>query len=49
MGYRYYKGAFNSFEHVPPKYTWRQVDYRSDGTVIYVDLTNEASFSKLYN
>ena len=49
MGYRYYKGAFSSFEQVPPRYTWRQIDYRSDGTIVYVDLTNEPSFSRMNN
>jgi len=38
LGYRYYRGAFDSFEEVPPRYTWRKVDYRIDDTIIYVDL-----------
>ena len=38
LGYRYYRGAFDSFEEVPPRYTWRKVDYRVDDTIIYVDL-----------
>ena len=40
LGFRYYRGAFNTFEEVPPRYTWRRVDYRSDDTVVYVDLNN---------
>lgn len=40
FGFRYYRGAFNTFEEVPPRYTWRRVDYRSDDTVVYVDLNN---------
>jgi hypothetical protein len=40
FGYQYYKGAFESFDEVPPRYTWRKVDYRVDDTMIYVDLLN---------
>jgi len=40
LGYRYYRGAFKSFEEVPPRYTWRKVDYRVHDTVVYVDLCN---------
>ena len=40
FGYRYYRGAFESFDEVPPRYTWRKVDYRVDDTMIYVDLLN---------
>jgi hypothetical protein len=40
FGYRYYKGAFRSFDEVPPRYTWRKVDYRVDDTMVYVDLVN---------
>lgn len=40
FGYRYYKGAFESFDEVPPRYTWRKVDYRIDDTMVYVDLVN---------
>ena len=43
FGFRYYRGAFNTFEEVPPRYTWRRVDYRSDDTVVYVDLNNSES------
>ena len=49
MGYRYYRGAFQSFEEVPPKDTWRKVDYKSDNTIVYVDLSNESTSSHLYN
>ena len=49
MGYRYYRGAFQSFEEVPPRYTWRKVDYKSDNTIVYVDLSNESISSRLYN
>ena len=38
FGYRYYRGAFESFEDAPPRYTWRKVDYRVDDTVVYADL-----------
>ena len=40
LGFRYYKGAFKSFEDVPPRYTWKKIDYRADDTVVYVDLNN---------
>jgi hypothetical protein len=40
FGFRYYKGAFESFEEAPPRYTWRKVDYRVDDTIVYVDLNN---------
>lgn len=40
FGYQYYKGAFESFDEVPPRYTWRKVDYRVDDTMVYVDLVN---------
>jgi len=40
FGYRYYKGAFESFDEVPPRYTWRKVDYRVEDTMVYVDLVN---------
>ena len=40
LGFRYYRGAFNTFKEVPHRYTWRRVDYRSDDTVVYVDLNN---------
>lgn len=40
FGFRYYRGAFESFEEVPPRYTWRKVDYRIDDTVVYVDMHN---------
>ena len=40
FGYQYYRGAFESFDEVPPRYTWRKVDYRVDDTMIYVDLVN---------
>jgi hypothetical protein len=40
FGYRYYRGAFESFDEVPPRYTWREVDYRVDDTMVYVDLLN---------
>ena len=40
FGYRYYKGAFESFDEVPPRYTWRKVDYRIKDTMVYVDLVN---------
>jgi len=40
FGYQYYKGAFESFDEVPPRYTWRKVDYRIDDTMVYVDLLN---------
>lgn len=40
FGFRYYKGAFDSFEEVPPRYTWRKVDYRVDDTMVYVDMQN---------
>ncbi len=36
--FHYYRGAFGSFEEVPPRYTWRKVDFRVDDTVVYVDL-----------
>jgi hypothetical protein len=49
MGYRYYRGAFKSIEEAPPRYTWRKVDYRADNTIIYVDLTNEATTNRIYN
>ena len=49
MGYRYYRGAFKNFEEAPPRYTWRKVDYRVDNTVIYVDLTKEATVNRIYN
>lgn len=38
LGFHYYRGAFGSFEEVPPRYTWKKVDYRVDDTVVYVDL-----------
>ncbi len=37
-GFRYYRGAFRSFEEVPPRYTWKKVDFRVEDTVVYVDL-----------
>ena len=40
FGYRYYRGAFDSFDEVPPRYTWRKVDYRVEDTMVYVDLVN---------
>jgi len=40
FGYRYYKGAFESFDEIPPRYTWRKVDYRIKDTIVYVDLVN---------
>jgi hypothetical protein len=40
LGFRYYRGAFESFEEAPPKYTWRRVDYGMDDTTIYVDMLN---------
>jgi hypothetical protein len=43
-GFRYYRGAFGSFEEVPPRYTWRRVDYRVDDTVVYVDMRNSDQF-----
>lgn len=38
LGFRYYRGAFDSFEDAPPRYTWRRVDYRVNDTVVYVDM-----------
>ncbi len=38
LGFRYYRGAFESFEDAPPRYTWRRVDYRAYDTVVYVDM-----------
>jgi hypothetical protein len=43
-GFRYYRGAFKSFEEVPPRYTWRMVDFRVDDTVVYVDMRNSDPF-----
>jgi hypothetical protein len=40
FGFRYYRGAFESFEEAPPRYTWRRVDYGMDDTTIYVDMLN---------
>ncbi|UCD44291.1 MAG: hypothetical protein JSV27_09175 [Candidatus Bathyarchaeota archaeon] len=40
FGFRYYRGVFHSFEEVPPRYTWRKVDYRVDDTMVYVDMQN---------
>jgi hypothetical protein len=40
FGYHYYRGAFDSFDEVPPRYTWRKVDYRIDDTMVYVDMVN---------
>ena len=40
LGFRYYRGAYESFEEAPPRYTWRMVDYRVDDTVVYVDMLN---------
>ena len=37
-GFRYYRGSFGSFEEAPPRYTWREVDYRVNDSVVYVDL-----------
>ncbi|MDP6457922.1 MAG: hypothetical protein QGF78_01120 [Candidatus Bathyarchaeota archaeon] len=37
-GFHYYLGAFYSFEEVPPRYTWRKVEFRVNDTVVYVDL-----------
>lgn len=38
FGFRYYRGSFGSFEEAPPRYTWREVDYRVDDSVVYADL-----------
>lgn len=43
-GFRYYRGAFDSIEEVPPRYTWRKVDYRADDTIVYVDMQNSDPF-----
>ena len=43
LGFRYYRGAYRSFEEVPPRYTWKKVDYRADDTVVYVDLNRSDS------
>jgi hypothetical protein len=40
LGFRYYRGTFESFEEAPPRYTWRRVDYGIDDTTIYVDMLN---------
>jgi hypothetical protein len=40
LGFRYYRGSFESFEEAPPRYTWKKIDYRADDTVVYVDLNN---------
>ena len=45
FGYQYYRGVYNSFDNVPPRYTWRKVDYRLDETMVYVDMQNAASIS----
>ena len=37
-GFRYFRGSFGSFEEAPPRYTWREVDYRVDDSVVYVEL-----------
>jgi hypothetical protein len=37
-GFRFYRGSFGSFEEAPPRYTWQEVDYRVDDSVVYVDL-----------
>jgi hypothetical protein len=42
LGFLYYRGSFRSFDEVPPRYTWKKVDFRVDDTVVYVDL-QEAS------
>ncbi len=36
--FHYYRGVFGSFDEVPPRYTWRKVDFRVDDTVVYVDM-----------
>lgn len=41
LGFRYYRGKFRSFEETPPRYTWKEIDYRADDTVVYVDLSRE--------
>ena len=38
MGYNFYRGTYDSFKEVPPRYTWKKVDFRVDDTVVYVDL-----------
>ncbi|MGD2201710.1 MAG: hypothetical protein PVJ38_08785 [Candidatus Bathyarchaeota archaeon] len=38
LGFRYYRGCFESLEEAPPKYTWRRIDFREDDTIVYVDL-----------
>jgi hypothetical protein len=40
FGFRYYRGAYESFDEVPPRYTWRKVDYRVYDTMVYVDMEN---------
>ena len=40
LGFRYYRGSYESFEEAPPRYAWRMVDYRVDDTVVYVDTLN---------
>ena len=36
-GFHYYLGRFESFEEVPPKYTWKKIDFRLDNTVVYIE------------
>lgn len=43
LGFRYYRGSFESFEEAPPRYTWKEIDYRVDDTVIYVDFNKSDS------
>ena len=40
LGFKYYRGAYESFNEAPPRYTWRRVDYGMDNTMIYVDMLN---------
>ena len=48
LGFRFYRGSFDSWEEVPPRYTWRMIDYRIDNTIIYVDLGNsDLDFHKI--
>jgi len=42
LGFRYYRGSFESFGEAPPRYTWKKIDYRVDDTVIYVDFNSDS-------
>ena len=35
FGYRYYRGVFESFDEIPPKYTWKKIDYTKNETIVY--------------